>query len=348
MLEVVVEPQVEPSNRMLFSRYRDGARPVRIVEGGWQVAKDGEPTTFRTAQGLLAELTGHPEGRHWSLDRYFSMGRHAPTVATVGGRVRADQLIGRANILDLFPLADPPSHIVLLEPLAPPLLAFRSNTPDPAISVPGRVRGTRRTPGLVISGPVGIDLVNRSHEVRKLLFAGFGRRIFSAGYDPDDVLQEVYKGLLARNKGKCPWDPNKSSFGHYVYMVCGCVLSNYHRKQRRMRQFEQSGLLTYLDGVRQYTDAAANTSIPAPEAADLSCYLLNEVADDLVDYMLSLPRGSSTDARLAVDVLPYVAGATTPRALIATTLEVSMAAVSRAISFLRKSARAWHQGLLHH
>jgi len=336
--------------KVLFSRYSDGARPVRILgEAEWQVEKDGQPITFTTAQGLLAELTGHPTGRHWSLDRYFGLGAHAP---------KQDKLIGHANIFDLFGTGSQESKaeassVVLLAPLAPDILAFRSNTPDTAITVPIS-RGFRRTQGnilkdlpeLFIAGPVGIDLAHRGHEVRKLLFAGFGRRIFAAGYDLDDVLQEVYQGLLARNKGKCPWDPSKSSFGHYVYMVCGCVISNYHRKQRRVQQFEQLGLPSYQDGEYKSRDVASNTTLPASTTFAHGSCLMGEVVDDLVDYMLSLPRGQSTEARTAVDVLPYVTAAT-PRALIAEQLSISMAAVSRAVSFLRQSALDWRTSLLH-
>lgn len=92
------------------------------------------------------------------------------------------------------------------------------------------------------SGPKGIDLGERSSrsgvvykadEVRKLLYSGFMGKILSAGYDPEDVLQEVYRGLLVRNKGRCPYDGEKSSFGYYVHMVISCILANYHRKEER-------------------------------------------------------------------------------------------------------------------
>lgn len=88
----------------------------------------------------------------------------------------------------------------------------------------------------------GIDLKKRGHEVAKLFFAGFGRSVANYGYDPQDVLQEVYKGILIRNQGKCPWDARKSSFGHYVHLIIKCVLANYHRKWSRVVQSEQIGL----------------------------------------------------------------------------------------------------------
>lgn len=70
---------------------------------------------------------------------------------------------------------------------------------------------------------------------------GFGSKIRASGYSFEDVLQEVYKGLLVRNRGKCPFDPAKSSFGHYVWMVAECVIRNHHRYAQRV-SVESAGL----------------------------------------------------------------------------------------------------------
>jgi DNA-directed RNA polymerase specialized sigma24 family protein len=84
----------------------------------------------------------------------------------------------------------------------------------------------------------GVDLENRGHEVAKLFYAGFARSVMGRGYDPQEVLQEVYKGILIRNKGKCPFDPRKSTFGHYVHMVIKCILANYLRRWDRVKNAE--------------------------------------------------------------------------------------------------------------
>jgi DNA-directed RNA polymerase specialized sigma24 family protein len=77
-------------------------------------------------------------------------------------------------------------------------------------------------------------------EVRKLFYAAFARGLVKDGYDPEEALQEVYRGLLARNNGTCPLDTKKSSFGHYVHIVTRCVLANYIRKEKRRTQFESN------------------------------------------------------------------------------------------------------------
>lgn len=92
---------------------------------------------------------------------------------------------------------------------------------------------SRRVNGGVGGTALGIDLSVRGTEVRKLFYAGgFTGTLVREGIDPDEFLQEVYRGLLARNRGTCPWDAKKSSFGHYVHIVIRCVLSNYLRRER--------------------------------------------------------------------------------------------------------------------
>ena len=92
---------------------------------------------------------------------------------------------------------------------------------------------TRGMNGGLGGSDLGIDLSLRSHEVRKLFYAGgFTGVLTREGIDPEEFLQEVYRGLLARNRGACPWDHRKSSFGHYVHIVIRCVLSNYLRRER--------------------------------------------------------------------------------------------------------------------
>lgn len=126
--------------------------------------------------------------------------------------------------------------------------AGRFALPSPKVDVFDVFQPPPPPPTILIPRGVGVDLVNRGHEVRKLFFAGFGRQVARAGYDPEDVLQEVYQGILIRNEGICPFDPTKSSFGHYVHMICGCVVSNYHRKHSRYTSKEVFGVPTF-DGV---------------------------------------------------------------------------------------------------
>jgi len=139
---------------------------------------------------------------------------------------------------------------------------------SPALTVAKRAAVIHTSTALsVAAAPIGVDLARRGHEVRKLFFAGFGRRVARYGYDPEDVLQEIYKGLLVRNGGKCPFDPNKSSFGHYVHMVCGCIVSNYHRRYSRLSRNEVIGVVNHDNELEDV--ATADLASVGPLQADL-------------------------------------------------------------------------------
>ena len=305
--------------QVLYSRVSKSdtyAKQVLHLDQGWQI--EGDPTLYTTAKGLLAALTGHPEGRHWSLDRYFHRGAYAPTLV----------------VEDWSFLSEPPPLILTHPELSIP---HSPNSENGENRFSNRPRGPRNILGTGKT-ELGIDLRNRAHEVRKLLFAGFGRKMFLAGYDPEDVLQEVYRGILVRNRGSCPFDPAKSSFGHYVHMVISCVLSNYHRKQHRVTEMEQVGMINPVDedGYR-YQDVAANTTVPAKPTQVAEDSLIYEEAEDLVDY---LQQDGTPDSRLAARMMPLVLQGT-PREMLPLQLGVSPTAVARAFTHLRKQARYW-------
>lgn len=314
---------------VLYSRYEDGSRPVRVLPDGWELLRlDGSPESkHTTVQSLLTAITGHPEGRHWSLERYFKL----------GDKYGAKPALVESNLFDLFGGLGQSTPLIITTPgISIPHENRNSTLRRKNLVRESKSRGVSSTTGL------GIDLDRRAGEVRKLLFAGFGRRMFLSGYDPEDVLQEVYKGILVRNAGKCPWDAAKSSFGHYVHMVCGCILSNYHRKQYRTREMEQLGLPNPLgeEGDR-WQDVASNVTVPALPTIDHEDTLLYEQADDLVDFMMDSPM---PDSRLAARLVSLLIQGRVPRKDLAAALGVSKATMHRALAHLKTQATFWAKG----
>ena len=189
---------------------------------------------------------------------------------------------------------------------------------------------------------LGIDLAKRGHEVAKLMFAGFGARINRSGFDPQDVLQEVYRGLLARNIGTCPFDVRKSSFGHYVHMVIGCVLNNFHRRENRYRDRQQIGIGTYSDGRLVIDDVACSdlASSQADENDLMTEVGLDECVHDLQDFIGKSQRAQSKEGRLAVEILPYVRNGHT-RKEISELMDIPCSHISKALGYLRAQTREW-------
>lgn len=313
----------------LWSRYEDGSRRVEVYpvgsgsgdavgvesgEGGvsdlggvtgrkrrskvgWRyevMDLNGSVRSYRTAKELLIYLTGHPNARNWTFDRYFGIGKHARDCESEG--------------------------LTIFEILSPKNALDQSGKPI----------------------QLGIDLVNRRDEVAKLLFARFGNVIRGCGFDSDDILQEVYKGLLIRNKGTCAWDSRKSSFGHYVNMVAEGVMSNIFRKSNRRKEKEQIG------APGGGADDAFGGSVDASESmfaeraaitiADTQTDNDARVLEDLSRFLVASSSGG--DSEIALKTLPLVQ-AGYGRSEIAEQLGVSKVVVSRALGVLRKVAKEW-------
>lgn len=192
----------------------------------------------------------------------------------------------------------------------------------------------------------GIDLDQRGVEVAKLLNSSLGSAIRGYGYDFNDVLQEVYAGILVRNEGRSAWDPRRASFGYYVTMVCLSVFRNYHKREARRRGRERVGLYTMQDSEWSTTDAGEKAAVDP--WGDLGSYLLEveESIEDLSEFILERQdayRNDSAlyqDAEIARAILPLVYQGHRRRD-IAETLDLSGPAVGRALSYLRKVAHEW-------
>lgn len=182
------------------------------------------------------------------------------------------------------------------------------------------------TARISISGQeLGIDLRVRGHEVARLFYSGFAGRVHKEGLEPEDVLQEVYKGILSRNKGTCPFDPRKASFSHYVYMVTNCVLSNYRRQIHKCWGWEITG----LDGNQVVApEGEVEEVIPAAALADLEGWLQKQ------------RRRRYPEIDLAIQMLPYLYAGNHLKE-IAVLLEVPMFHINKAMTYLRNHARSW-------
>jgi RNA polymerase sigma factor (sigma-70 family) len=275
-----------------FARYEDGSHPIEDFGTRVKVYWPTGACEYSSHRAAIGALTGHPKARNWTWERYLGLGRHRPA------RTRSSELL-EVTIFDAFAGFEESSRLT---------------------TAAGTV--------LIRPPTLGIDLTKRGHEVKKLLFAGFGAQIYASGYDADDVLQEVYKGILVRNNGKCPFDARKASFGHYVHLVCSCIVKNFHRRMSRMRAVEPTA---------SEDDELAMSLAESGQGAESE----NFAADDLSRTLSDVSGPFTPDAQsLARRVLPYVRAGYS-RAEIAEELGLAKPVVSRALAEIRETAREW-------
>lgn len=212
-----------------LTRWEHGSKKIfRSDEGIYLLEDSDKPLSFSDPKTLLSHILGGKRSR-MSLHRYLHpKPEPSETILDLLGSPR--ELI---YTMDEEIIKVPPSSVIHTDAIVSPILTQKIEE-----SFNFHYTKTifdRHLYNQLNVPPLGIDLLNRGIEVRKLLFAGFSHLIKAGKHDPEEVLQEVYRGIETRNRGKCPWDPRKSTFGHYVYMVIRGVLRNYHRKEMNRR-----------------------------------------------------------------------------------------------------------------
>lgn len=114
----------------------------------------------------------------------------------------------------------------------------------------------------------GIDLSKHHTDVRRIFHAHFSERVRRRGYDPEEVLQEVYRGILVRQQGRGRWDPSRGrGLGSYIYMCIDGITKNYHAKEQRRERLFSVGTYGYRqDDTYGHVDVASMRTLEDPSA----------------------------------------------------------------------------------
>ncbi len=312
-----------------FTRWEHGQDEVRVwtPPKGRSIYELKKPTGaqfFKSRQKLVQEITGREKGP--SFKTYFRVGAvnlSQPNVLTLLDSAHSKVVVDAPRVPTVLKTTEvvtdvDPAMVALLEELEKPWRDGKLSNEKEAQTLAREILDE-------LDPPTGIDIEGRSHEVRKLLFAGFRGKMMSQNYDPEEVLQQVLMGLHTRNNGKCPWDRRKSTFGYYVHMVINGVLTNYHRKQTRRidRDYIPMDVAPMIGDMGRGTDAG--------------------VADDMALAALRayfVKRGNGPDNELALKIMMMAKEGMARREIVAVTGHTETR-VSRALAHLRKMTKEW-------
>ena len=306
---------------ILYSRWEHGACEIKDLGGTYEIeVPDGDRLILASKKKLFEHIYG---GRdlHIPFDRYFKLGKY-------GSKQLGEPIL---DPIDLFPMVRVEEAEIVIQ-----------DTLDHSQRKPkrNRRRGLHVETADLHVGPsldLGIDLGKRGHEVEKLMYKGFGAEIHRSGYDPDDVLQEIYRGLLSRNEGRCPFDARKSSFSHYVYMVCRCVIRNIHRSESRRRNRESIGVKATGEAWPDM-DAASCKSLLGQAGLNIGADW--DTIEDFRRWIRCQPRGRTYEGRLASEIIPHIYQGLTVKE-IAALKDLPPYRISRAIRYLKSLRDSW-------
>lgn len=110
---------------------------------------------------------------------------------------------------------------------------------------------------------LGIDVVAMKLDITRIVHKFF--RV--EGYSMEELLQEVFVAIIHKNCTRSAHNPNKSSFGHYVYMVANNVCVNLvHKKRRYDREKDSIDAPVGQDDARTILDTVEDVSArPEPD-----------------------------------------------------------------------------------
>jgi hypothetical protein len=363
-------PDTEGMELTVYTRYEHGNLPVRVFtndetgDTNYEIGFPAGPKVFLSARKLISELYGHDV--HMPFDRYFRLGKYRPrskvgsadllrlvdrnypsnSAITVFGKPKTSQAQFQTTSIAVSGVAKTPvekpkrQKRVLKTTKAEVTEFFAAMEAELAPRwTPEVAAQLEKEMGIEmdrVDGILGIDLVNRSHEVRKLLFAGFAGKMLSRGYSGEDVLQEIYRGLLVRNKGKCPWDKRKSSFGHYVHMAINCILTNYHRKESKRADRDHLPLTRKGEDGDELDDMGWLGHGDIHHGAEVGDMMALKA---LSVYLSQLPD-ESIEAEIGRTILPMVTAGCTRREIVAETGHKE-SHVSRALAWVRHQVALW-------
>jgi len=282
-------------NGTMWTSWEHGQLPVQREGRVWRIHWPSKPAQdFESGRALMRAVHGGRDP-HLTPERYFRTGRHDTGRSGVEAAASTLDLFGTPERYeDPIPMGRTRRRLRVSRPPAP------SRRRTVGVGALHLVLGPPPGP-TVANGGLGIDLAVKHLDVRRLLFAGFGKRIVAMGYEPEDVLQDVYRGLLARNRGRCPWDARKSSFGHYVHMVCSCILSNYHRSKSRVSSREVLGARCHDEDGGGWCDVAESRLPEVGADQDYGRRHLDMVADVEGELVRTVDEPG-----LALAVLPHM------------------------------------------
>jgi len=83
----------------------------------------------------------------------------------------------------------------------------------------------------------GLHQADRHGDIRAIYFKFFSGMVTRAGLEHEDVFQEICIGFINRDRGSSGFDPARSSWGHYAYLVTKSILYNLLKREGRRHAF---------------------------------------------------------------------------------------------------------------
>jgi DNA-directed RNA polymerase specialized sigma24 family protein len=204
-------------NYMLYSRYEDGSKPIQIKEEG-----EGRRKRYELEVGgkIFTSLSSFLK---------TSKSKAATSFYTYFG-------VRKISDLPIF------SIFRDIEEYRNEQLAEFENEASSIEEVKG---GDVKT---------GFNIADKKKDIERIFYAFYAKRAVAEGLSVEDLLQQVFIGLISRNTKRGAWNPARGSFGSYIHLVIGSVYRNFRKKEI------SRGMKERLEVPKNYTESTTSDS----------------------------------------------------------------------------------------
>lgn len=173
---------------------------------------------------------------------------------------------------------------------------------------------------------LGLDLSSHYDDVARIVKSKFPMN----GSEADDLIQEVCKKIVKLNEGTSPYDPDKSSKSHYIYLVASSVFSTTLSKRKR----EPTSEAIDFD---YYSEVLDDSTVVTVEREDLGILTCDGFVAEFVTHIENVLDPDDTIPRriLMLTSMGYT------KKDISEILNVSFYRVDKDRTRLKKMAKDW-------
>lgn len=77
----------------------------------------------------------------------------------------------------------------------------------------------------------GFDIVEKKKDIERIFYKFYAKRAAAEGLPVEDLLQEVFAGIISRNSKKSAFSLNRGSFSGYLHLVIGSIYKNFRKRE---------------------------------------------------------------------------------------------------------------------
>lgn len=139
---------------------------------------------------------------------------------------------------------------------------------------------------------IGVDVASKIRDLENIIKSYFKRVGLPPCHPPEDIVQEILATIVQRNRSRSAFDPRKSSFGHYVWIVTHNVCCRMIQKSRTKGRIPLHLMISMGDTIPgsdvKVQDVLHEKDSDEVDMCDRLDYLSGTLPDEVLEFLKSM------------------------------------------------------------